>query len=423
MQPLIILISLAFVVMAYIFVSRREDNWVNILTPFLLFSVPGWYVLELVYGSVFGYEASVYAYFYCYLTYALGVGATVAGYIAMPARPLGIFIKVPRIRIPGVPFLFLAFAVLLYAGILIKFPGLLVSPRQIYELTRSGFGLQFFLSAFAVYMGFILLLFSPRKNKVVSAVFWLVSLVVLYLHGSKGQLLNWFLVALYFFVFVAGKRFDFKRVVGLAMGAICLISSLFYITSYGSAASDLLLDMANYADYTRNAAMIIDDQTLAPQMGRLAAESKLYIMVPRALFPDKPKDYGGFWLVKRYYPDKYELEAGAPDLGLGFLYADFGAFAIVYYCIGALLAGVSMKVLVTRLRQRPDAGTFLLLLVFLDVGLIPTGAGGLPLILYYALAHLANSLAPKLPPRSLSSNRLAQSGGGKEEAGDAGIVA
>jgi hypothetical protein len=423
MQPLIILTSLAFVVMAYVFISRREGNWVNILTPFLLFSVPGWYVLELVYGSAFGYEASVYSYFYCYLTYALGVAATVAGYIIMPAKPLGIFVKVPRIRIPGAPFFLLGLAVLLYAGVLIKFPSLLVSPRQIYELTRSGFGLQFFLSAFAVYFGLILLLFSPRTNKALAVIFTLVSLLVLYLHGSKGQLLNFFLVVLYFLVFVAGKRFDFKRVVGLAMGTICLISSLFYITSYGSEIPDLVLDMANYAEYTRNAAMIIDDQTLAPQMGRLAAESKLYIMVPRALFPDKPKDYGGFWLVKRYYPNKFELDAGAPDFGLGFLYADFGAFAIVYYCMASLLAGASMKVLVTRLRRRPDAGTFLLLLVFLDVGLIPTGAGGLPLILYYGLAHVANGLARQLPSRTLSSNRSAQSGRGSEAAGDAGIVA
>jgi hypothetical protein len=422
MQPLIILTSLAFVVMAYIFVSRREGNWVNILTPFLLFSVPGWYILELVYGTFFGYEASVYAYFYCYLTYALGVAATVAGYIVMPAKPVGIFVKVPRIKIPGAPFLLLGFAVLLYAQVLIQFPSLLVSPRQIYELTRSGFGLQFFLSAFAVYLGFILLLFSQRTNKLLAFIFTLVSLLVLYLHGSKGQLLNFFLVALYFFVFVAGKRFDFKRVVGLAMGAIFLISSLFYITSYGSAVSDLVLDMAGYAEYTRNAAMIIDDQTLAPQMGRLAAESKLYIMVPRALFPDKPKDYGGFWLVRRYYPDKFELDAGAPDFGIGFLYADFGVFAIVYYCIGSVLAGASMKVLVTRLRRRADAGTFLLLLVFLDVGLIPTGAGGLPLILYYGLAHVTNILAPRLPGRTSSSNRLAQNDRGSEEAGDAGIA-
>jgi high-affinity K+ transport system ATPase subunit B len=105
------------------------------------------------------------------------------------------------------------------------------------------------------------------------------------------------------------------------------------------------------------------------------------------------------------------------------LYADFGAFAIVYYCMASLLAGASMKVLVTRLRRRPDAGTFLLLLVFLDVGLIPTGAGGLPLILYYGLAHVANGLARQLPSRTLSSNRLAQSGRGSEAAGDAGIVA
>jgi hypothetical protein len=395
MQQIIILSSLSIVLLAYLYLSWHEGNFVNILMPVLLFTVPAWYVLEFLFGSAFGFEGSDYAYFYCYLTYAFGVLATVAGYVLMPARSLSIFIKVPRLRIPAAPYWILTFATVLYAEVLVQFPQLIRYPRQIYEQTRSGFGLQFFLSAFAVYFGFILLLFSRKLRPVSTSVFTLVSFIVLYLHGSKGEILNLMLIALYYFVFVLGKRFDIKRIIALAFFSVIFIGSLFYFTSYGGDRPSLLLDMAGYAEYTRNATMVIDDSTLSPQMGRLTVESRLYVMVPRALFPDKPKDYGAFWLAKRYYPERFDLDMGAPDFGLGFLFADFGVFTIVYYSLAALLAGVILKILVTRLRNQPDPGTFLLFLVFMDVGLIPTGGGGIPLIFYYGLAHLANSLDPK----------------------------
>ncbi len=408
MPQLIILVSLAIVVVAYLYLSRREDNFVNILTPVLLFGIPAWYLLVLLYGSVLGYDASNYAYFYCYLTYALGVLGTLAGYLMMPARFLPIFVKVPYLRIPGAPFIVLGLAVILYAPILIRFPYLIFSPRQIYELTRSGFGIQFYLSAFAVYFGLILLLLSPKLRRKSVYLFVIVSLPLLYLHGSKGQILNVLLIALYFLVYIKKKHFNLVRLIGAGTIVGSVILGLFYLGYSEDAREDLLLEIASYAEYTRNAAMVIDDTTLDPQLGRLAVESKFYVIVPRALFPAKPKDYGAFWLAKRYFPERFELDVGAPDFGLGLLYADFGMFALVYYSVGAFLAGVILKVLVTRLRHQPDAGTFLLLLVFLDVGLIPTGGGGVPIIFYYALAHVANCLAGPVRRDFPKSQRISQ---------------
>lgn len=392
MPQIIILVSLGIVLGAYLFLSKREGSYVNILTPVLIFGVPAWYFLVLIYGYLFGYEASNYAYFYCYLTYALGVVGTLAGYLLTPARPVSAFVKFPYIRLPGAPFIALLSAVILYAPILIQFPDLLFSPRQIYELTRSGFGIQFYVSALAVYVGFIWLLFSKNQGATTWIIFLVVSLPIIYLHGSKGQILNFAMIALYFFVFVRGKRVDLKRVTALGLAISAMIVALFYVSYSEQARGDLLVEMAGYAEYTRNAAMIIDDQSLEPQFGRLAAESKFFVLIPRAIFPDKPKDYGAFWLAKRYFPDRFELDVGAPDFGLGLLYADFGDFAILYYVLGSFIAGLIMKLLVTKLRAAPDAGTFLMLLVFLDIGLIPTGAGGVPLVVYYLLAYPVRSL-------------------------------
>jgi hypothetical protein len=397
MPQICIVSSLLVVVLAYLFVARWERNYINVLTPVLLFGIPAWYLLVLVYGSVFGYEESDYAYFYCYLTYASGVIATVFGYLFMPAKVIPIFLKLPRVHIPGAPFIVLSVAVLLYAQILVLFPNLITSPRAIYSLTRSGFGIQFYLSAFAVYLGLVLLLFSRRLRPLSVILFTLISLPVLFLHGSKGELLNFLLIALYFAAFVKGKRFNIRRLAVLGVFFSTTIVGLFYLGYTAEAREDLFIEIASYAEYTRNAALVIDDTTLEPQMGRLTLEGKFYVMVPRVLFPDKPKDYGAFWLAKRYFPDRFELDVGAPDFGLGLIYADFGEFAILYYALGSFLAGVIMKILVTRLRHDPDAGTFLMLLVFLDVGLIPTGAGGVPLFVYYLVANLANSISRKLP--------------------------
>src|SRR5262249_36729826 len=147
----------------------------------------------------------------------------------------------------------------------------------------------------------------------------------------------------------------------------------------------------SYSDYTRNAMMVIDDKNLEPQLGRLRLEETIYGALPRTVFPDKPKDFGPFWLAKRYFPQRFDSETGAPAFGLGVAYADFGPFAAFYYFAAALATGVMLKLLVARLRQRPDPGTFLLFLVLMDMQLVPTGTV-FPLILYYALAHVARSI-------------------------------
>ena len=68
----------------------------------------------------------------------------------------------------------------------------------------------------------------------------------------------------------------------------------------------------------------------------------------------------------------------------------------------------------TRLRKKPDPGTFLLLLVLLDVGLIPTGGGGIPLIFFfYGLALLANSLDSQKRSNPDERGEINHGGGGR----------
>lgn len=387
----IILSSLAVVIVTYIFVSMRERNYVNVLTPFLVFNVPAYYILELIYETLFDVPGSIYAYLFCYSAYAIGFVAMAVGYLAFPARWLPIMIQMPRLRMPFAPFLFLLIGFLLYLPVLVQHSDLIASPREIYMVTRTGFGIQFFLSTFSVYFSLILLLFSRRVPWLFASLFVLVSMVTLYLHGSKAHVLYFMLIALYFAVFVKGWRFSFRRVLMLGIAFTAGMILLFYVTLPQTMKEDLIVGIASYSDYTRNVALVIDDNALEPQFGRLTAETELFTLVPRAVFPDKPKDFGSYWLAKRYYPEWFASDTGSPAFGIGVQYADFGPLAFAWHILAQLLTGIFVKVLVTRLRLRPDAGTFVLLLPLLHVELIPAGAS-LPLIVYYPFAMLANVL-------------------------------
>jgi|SRR5579859_234977 len=390
----VLFVGLTVIVVTYIEVSRRTGSYVNVLTPFLLVNVPIYFVLESVTNVfVFNYSGSVYAYVYIYATYTLGVVAKAVGYLNFPSRILPIFLKAPRVAFRGMPFVFLLLAIALYSPVLFEHPNLLTSPREIYMVTRVGYGIESFLSTFCIYIGFILLLFRKEKNRLFDTVFIFAGFAILYLHGSKGQFVGLLLIWLYFVAFVKGRHFGIRRLAMLGIGSTALLAALFYFTFSAYFRQNLIVAIASYAsEYTRNATLIIDDNSMEPQLGRLTLESSFYAFIPREIFPDKRKDFGALWLANRYYPSRYQDENGAPAFGLGFYYADFGAFAIVYYVLSELVAGILLKVLATRLQHRPDAGTFVLFLNFMDVPLVPTGIG-FPLILYYLIALIVKSLS------------------------------
>jgi hypothetical protein len=392
MCAVVLLTALTVIAICYVVLSRRTGSYVNVLTPFLLVNVPVYFVLESLNSVfVFNYSGSRYAYIYIYATYTLGVVARTVAYLAFPSRVLPIFLRTPRIAVRGMPYIFLLLAIALYSPVLVEHPDMLLSPRDIYMVTRVGYGIESFLSTLCVYIGFILLLFRKEKNRLFDTVFVVAGTAVLYFHGSKGQFVGLLLIWLYFVAFVKGRRYGVGRLIALGLGSAALLATLFYFTFSAYFRQNLIIAIASYAsEYTANATLVIDDSSLDPQLGRLSLENSIYAFIPREIFPEKRKDFGSLWLASRYYPTRYQDENGAPAFGMGFYYADFGVFAIVYYALSELLAGIVLKILVTRLQHRPDAGTFVLFLNFMDVPLVPTGIG-FPLIFYYVIALVVKS--------------------------------
>jgi hypothetical protein len=377
--------SFGIVVVTYLFFSARVGNYINVLSPILFFQIPAYFALEPLHLYLFGPSGSNFAYFYCYLTYTLEIVALAIGYLAVPARLLRIFLRIPKLVIPGAPYLVLLAGLALYTPILIKYSQYISDPRRIYALTRTGYGLEFFLSSFAIYLALVLLLFSGKRHTPLRFLFMGIASLLLYLHGSKGQVLYFFLILLYFVVFVKQVRFGPARMMTVVAGLVAVIIALFYLTFSPAGRADFLESIAGYSDYTRNAMLVIDDPRLPIQYGRLTFQESAYALVPRTLFPEKPRNFGALWLAQRYFPERYAADTGAPAFGIGVGYADFGYLAFIYYAVTWMVAGMFMKVLVTRLKERPDAGTFVLLLVMLQVPLIPAGAK-VPLLAYYMCA-------------------------------------
>src|SRR4029077_14058034 len=92
-----------------------------------------------------------------------------------------------------------------YAPVLFEFREFLLSPRQIYELTRTGYGPETFVSSTLAYLGIIFILFTRRSVFMKAFVITAASVLIAF-HGSKGQILNVLLLLLLFQVYVRRKK-------------------------------------------------------------------------------------------------------------------------------------------------------------------------------------------------------------------------
>jgi hypothetical protein len=362
--------------MGYFVLSKHERSAINILTPSFVMTIPAFYFLPLVYFRLFGAEGSTYAHFYVYAALAVEVLAFVYAYTRTGNKV---------VRLPGlssysnfglVSLLCLSVGLLLYLPVLIQFREYILDPRQIYTRTRTGFGIQGFVSSTLAYVAVILILFS--KHSKTSKVFTiLLATGLLSLHGSKGQVLTVGLILLLYYVYALGRKVSFARsLVVYACTAIVVLLLFAATMSLGENAADALEAISKYSDYTRNAMLVIDSH-YPLQYGRLTIESNTLGLVPRQLMPGKPKNFGTFALAEEFYPELFDEETGAPAFGVGTQYADFGSLAIVYVAVCGLLRGWLARVFVNRLKITHHPADFFMVAFLADISLFPIGTGWL----------------------------------------------
>ena len=183
------------------------------------------------------------------------------------------------------------------------------------------------------------------------------------------------LLVILFPIYGAGKKLSLGRsiIVFAMIGAVGLL--LFLGTMYlGEGPQEMLESMSSYSDYTRNA-MIVIDEHFPLQYGKLTLEANIYGLIPRAIMPTKPKNFGPMRLDDEFYPKQLDEDEGAPAFGVGIQYADFGVFAIVYIGLVAIFRGWLARVFVSRLQLTNHPADFFMVAFLADIPLFPTGVG------------------------------------------------
>jgi len=382
----ILILSLIVSLWAYVFVSRKEGSYFNVLTPTFLTAIPAYYLLPLFFSLIFGTDATAYAYAYVYATLAVQ-NVVFALVYTHPTKSL---IRLPFLysfnNLAGLAFFFVAVAVLLYVPVILQFPEYLLDPREIYRHTRTGFGLNYYTSSTFAYLAVVLILFSKRSRLTKGFVI-LAAAGVLILHGSKGQVLALVLLVALYFVYVNRYRLQFLpslvAVTGLGFFVLALLAATMAL---GDSPTDALESISTYSDYTRNAMLVIDSH-FPVQYGKLTLESQVIGRIPRALMPSKPKNYGALYLDDEFFPQSLDEDAGSPDFGIGVQYADFGILAIVYLSLFEAFRAWMARTFKERLALTRHPADFFLLAFAANIQLIPVGGIGwlLPEALVIAL--------------------------------------
>jgi O-antigen polymerase len=368
-------ISLLVVLGSYLLICRRDRSWVTWASSIFLFVCAAEYIFPFALFLTSGPAGSHYAYGYCYFTYALSSLTLAVVYVNVKSRPFVPSSMRPAPEIGMLPWGLLAIGILLYLPIIIKFRADLLHPRDIYTETRTGYGPLYFLSSTFADLSLVAYLFKRRKNIVGSVIFYAACGALMYLHGSKGQLLAPVEIAVLYVVYVKHKRISFWGAVLATLLFVSIAMAAFAATANLSDVSEILEHMENYSDYTRNAMMVIDDPESRRYIGQLTLEAELYARVPRALMPDKPKDFGMFKLARIYFPGSYRSDEGTPDFNIGMQYADFGPFAFLYICACSALSGWVLRIVVDFLNVMPHPSIFLLLLLYANLSVYSVASG------------------------------------------------
>lgn len=360
----------------YVGYSRQERTYLNALTgpTALKFAIE--FALEPIAYNLGIFNYNVQNFFQLYLASFIAYLFFVLGAIPRRKRKLG---QVKSVFVPKqVPWLFLLFAVLLFVPVLVEFRDSLLDPRYIYEKTRTGYGIQFFGSAIFANISLVLFLLSNRRYH------WLFLVLLIcftLLKGSKGQLLTIMLIYAVWAVYVRKIRFDVKSSLTAVALVACIIVGAFTLSFRGEIES-LILSVAGYSDYNRNASLVLADKGAVFEGGRLSFEDFVYSKVPRSVWPEKPKNFGAFFLAEKYYPEWFMLEQGAPSFGIGIYFADFGFFAFPIIAFVNLLNGFLLRYFIMHSQHKITVTNFIMILFFSGAVLMPVGAG------YFLIEHL-----------------------------------
>src|SRR5438874_5994453 len=162
--PIVVIgLSLSVAVISYLLLSHGDRSYINILTPSFLVGIPAFYLLPIAHIFFFGTDGSAYAYVYVYGTLAFENAIFVYAYTRARKKVARLPFFSSYSNFGWIATACLFAAILLYLPLVFQFREFILDPREIYKATRTGFGLQSFVSSTLAFMSVIFVLFSKRS--------------------------------------------------------------------------------------------------------------------------------------------------------------------------------------------------------------------------------------------------------------------
>ncbi|HFE8594425.1 TPA: O-antigen polymerase [Citrobacter freundii] len=369
-----ITLCLLIVIYLYALSVKIEGKIVNVMVPYLIITVPTLYVFEGVFVYLSNVQGYTSEYLFFYTCYVLYIASFVISYLYSQRKEIVSVTKAGReTKYVFSSILFTLLAFVFYLPVLIDFREYILSPRRIYELTRTGYGIYFYPSLMFSLVASICAFFTYKKSKLFCFALVLINCILIFLHGNKGPIFSIFISFIIYLSYIENKRIRFMFLVK-SFAVIAVIVTAFF--AYTFADGNPIENMANYSDYTRNA-VLVASSNFDFMYGKLLMESEVYSRIPRAIWPSKPDDFGALYLAKVFFPEAFYRNEGAPAFGYGELYADFGLFTPVWLIVSGVFKGVLAKYFSNKTQETKSAHYFIMFLFCIGISVIPVSMGWL----------------------------------------------
>lgn len=247
------------------------------------------------------------------------------------------------------------------------------NPRVFYEKSRLGFGYLTFLFMLVLNLFLIINLFTYENKLIILFV-----IGISYFTGAKTNMLIPICVLIFFYFYCKNKnRYKLSSLFKIGGIMLIIIVIVYYLTSrylQGAKLDKILLGLCGYSDYVRNFSILVTNMKDGFFHGAITFQNNFYSIIPRIIWPNKPKIFGLFRLSYMFFPKNTLMFEGAPSFGVfGSIYADFGNLSIIIVAITYLFKGILLAIVEKSFLKNKNVITFCLFLNFMGIQLLNVG--------------------------------------------------
>jgi len=297
---------------------------------------------------------------------------------------IGTYIHAPKLKIPKLKnlkltksflYIIIAICAIPLFPMLLKFGLSVRGVRDFYEQVVFSQYSSFYAILKICITCLIIIAFIQKKRITTSI---LILSIILIFSGSKMAILNTFIV--FASLWEQYRKMNYRKFTIIAV--IAFIGIVGYHSLQNTNKNfDAIESALSYFD-------VYNQQTKAIEMfqsGKLEyyhgeiAVSSYYKIIPRIIWPNKPKDYGFALLNYKIYP-QYSADGYMPSFGLAYTFADFGWLSII---LSGVLTGFMQNMWYKEfLRNKKNIPSFIIYMLSLDIVI------SLLLGMFYLLSNL-----------------------------------